>query len=799
MDKVMHSVGFSNKVVVNAKGTVGGLCLMWKSSLSVDLVDFNNDIIAVKIYDVVCEWIFVGFYGPSYVAKKKKAWENLLALFESFEIPSVCLGDFNFTTNEDEKLGGKKGSSSHANYLQELMFEFDAIDLGFSGNKFTWAKRRRGKSTIKRRLDRAIASISWRLCNKQEDTRKALRTWNKEVFGKCQNRINTLIQEIKSIQEGDNSEDHGILEGKLQAELAEWLTRSEILWRQKSRELWLKHGDKNSKFFHLSTIIQRRRNNIDSIKTENGSWISETSHIQNHFLNGFKSLFFAETTSFPTNLENLITPDLKAAGPNGFPILFYKKYWPIVGEVVTKAVTSFFLYGSMPKEVNSSLIVLIPKSQNPTSFNNFRPISLCNVVYKIISKILVTKLSPLLHNLISPHQSAFLQGRWITENQIIVQEMMHSFKTRKVKMGLMAIKLDLQKAYDRVNWDFLKTMLVRFDFNDTFIGWIMACISSVHFEDLVNGGKTKQFKSSRGFQQGDPFSPYLFILGQKVLSRMIEQEPTIKGVKASIDGPAITHVMYADDIILFPKATRRDATKINECLDKYCSWLGQKLNRNKYGIFFSKLTHSLSRRPIKQVLQMKSLKQDAIYLGAPLFLSSTPSKDFKFLQDRLEAQLSSWRSKCLSWAGRCTLINSVAQTLPTYAMSIFNIPSKICDSLDATLRRFWWKPKAQDGRFLTLKAWDKLCLPKGKSGLGFKKAKDANRALLAKLAWMVASKRDSLCMMILRAKYKVRHDWLYKEPVKAVSPIWKAIEGVKNIIVRGSYYLIGNGADISVW
>nr|POE93142.1 hypothetical protein CFP56_40296 [Quercus suber] len=137
MDKVMHSVGFSNKVVVNAK--------------------------AVKIYDVVCEWIFVGFYGPSYVAKKKKAWENLLALFESFEIPSVCLGDFNFTTNEDEKLGGKKGSSSHANYLQELMFEFDAIDLGFSGNKFTWAKRRRGKSTIKRRLDRAIASISWRL------------------------------------------------------------------------------------------------------------------------------------------------------------------------------------------------------------------------------------------------------------------------------------------------------------------------------------------------------------------------------------------------------------------------------------------------------------------------------------------------------------------------------------------------------------------------------------------------------------------------------------------------------------
>ncbi|XP_030969608.1 uncharacterized protein LOC115989869 [Quercus lobata] len=141
-----------------------------------------------------------------------------------------------------------------------------------------------------------------------------------------------------------------------------------------------------------------------------------------------------------------------------------------------------------------------------------------------------------------------------------------------------------------------------------------------------------------------------------------------------------------------------------------------------------------------------------------------------------------WRSKSI-WAGRCTLINLVAQTLPTYVMSSFNIPSKIYDRLDAATRRFWWKPKATEGKFLAWKAWDKLYLPKGKGGLGFKKAKDSNRALLAKLAWMVASKRDSLCMEILRAKYKVRNDWLFKEPPKAASPIWKAIEGVKSIIV----------------
>lgn len=160
------------------------------------------------------------------------------------------------------------------------------------------------------------------------------------------------------------------------------------------------------------------------------------------------SLFSAKTTSFPSDLENLITPvisPLENSSLSSIPLLDLVKLtlfqmqdlnrvnwdycWPIVEEVGTKAVTSFFVSGIMPKEVNSSLIILIPKSQNSTSFNHFKPISLCNVVYKIISKILVAKLKPLLHNLISPHQSAFLQGRWIIENQVIVQEMMHNLKT----------------------------------------------------------------------------------------------------------------------------------------------------------------------------------------------------------------------------------------------------------------------------------------------------------------------------------------------------------------------------------
>lgn len=265
------------------------------------------------------------------------------------------------------------------------------------------------------------------------------------------------------------SQTNELREQALQFELSEWLLRSEILWYQKSRELWLKFGDKNSKFFHLSIVIRRRSNSIDAIKLEDRSSIHDQKLIREHIRANFINLFREEQTCFPEHLEHLVLPciteeenellkqipspndikftlfqmhDLKALGPDDFPALLYKKMWSTIGNDIVKVVTSFFLRGSMPKEVNSLLIFLIPKVSNPTSMNHFRPISLCNVVYKIISKLLVSKLRPLLDKFISPTQSAFILNRRIAENQIIVQEVVHNFKTRKTNHGLMGITLD---------------------------------------------------------------------------------------------------------------------------------------------------------------------------------------------------------------------------------------------------------------------------------------------------------------------------------------------------------------------
>ena len=165
----------------------------------------------------------------------------------------------------------------------------------------------------------------------------------------------------------------------------------------------------------------------------------------------------------------------------------------------------------------------------------------------------------------------------------------------------------------------------------------------------------------------------------------------------------------------------------------------------------------------------------------------------------MESKLKGWRCKTLSWVGRNTLIKSVAQPLPYYTFSSFDVPSKVYDKLDATMRRFLWNPKKVSGNYLAWKSWEHICLPKAWGGLGFRKAQKSTEAFLTKLTWMVISNRKSLCMDALRSKYKVRSDWLGKDLVKSASQTWKAIERLKSLVASGACFLVGDGATIDIW
>lgn len=163
MKKLACSIGFLEYVIIGARGKAGGICLLWSNDLDVSVVEFDSRTVAISVHDESCTWTLIGFYGSPYYAKWRNTQGNLNALLQSLNSPWLCFGDFNCVVEEAEKEGGIRGSASTPNFLKELLFQLEAIDLGHSGNKFTWWNKRWGKGAIRERLDHAIANPSWRL------------------------------------------------------------------------------------------------------------------------------------------------------------------------------------------------------------------------------------------------------------------------------------------------------------------------------------------------------------------------------------------------------------------------------------------------------------------------------------------------------------------------------------------------------------------------------------------------------------------------------------------------------------
>lgn len=276
---------------------------------------------------------------------------------------------------------------------------------------------------------------------------------------------------------------------------------------------------------------------------------------------------------------------LKAPGPNGLPALFYQKYWDIVGRDVTSVALEVLNNGKSPEDINKTFLVLIPKCKNPTTPKDFRPISLCNVLVKIVTKAIANRLKRVLPKIIDEEQSAFIQGRLITDNALIAMEFFHWMKKKiKGKKGTMALKLDMSKAYDRIEWCFVHQVLASMGFPDHMTHLITRCISTVTYQILINGQPSSSFSPERGLRQGDPLSPYIFILCANVLSGLIHNEVNkgaIHGIKIARAAPQISHLLFADDSLLFSRANIQEAETILQVLQTYQRASGQVVNLEK--------------------------------------------------------------------------------------------------------------------------------------------------------------------------------------------------------------------------
>lgn len=296
--------------------------------------------------------------------------------------------------------------------------------------------------------------------------------------------------------------------------------------------------------------------------------------------------------------------------------------------------------------------------------------------------------------IISVNQSAFVPGRMTMDNALIAFECFHYLqKNKNPQNAASAYKLDLSKAYDRVDWHYLEQAMIRLGFSDRWVGWIMECITTVRYSVKFNETLLSAFSPTRGLTQGDPLSPFLFLFAADGLSLLLDekvQSGDITHVRICRQAPGISHLLFADDTLLFFSADNRQAEVVREVLDNYAQSTGQLINPTKCSVMFSPATPNSVCNMIRSTLKITQASFDDKYLGFPTPEGRLYKGKFQTMQSRILKRLVQRGENFLSTGGKEVLIKAVIQAIPVYVMGLFKLPDLVCDELTKMTRNFWW-------------------------------------------------------------------------------------------------------------
>eukprot|EP00253_Pinus_taeda_P008885 PITA_08885 len=443
-------------------------------------------------------------------------------------------------------------------------------------------------------------------------------------------------------------------------------------------------------------VHHRQRNRIFSIKNENGEGIVEQEGIERALMDYHKGILNEPQLDrskaigqICRAIPSMVTEDqnkalMRAAsldeveevvmsmkkgtapGPDGFSVDFYQAGWNFLGKEILDLVEESRMNQKVWNALNSTFFSLIPKTDNSKDAKGFRPIALCNVIYKIISSLMAKRLKPLLEKLISPEQTG--------------------------------------------------------------------CISTPNFSILVNGTPSKTFKASRGIRQGDPISPFLFILAAEGLGRYLKQERitgNIKGLRLWGNELPITHQQFVDDIMLFREPTVREVRNLKKALDLFAEASGMEINKDKSYTFIFNTVETVKRH-LTRLLGFKQGDLPTKYLGNILDYSSKRLKNWQGILDKLTNRMENWTFRTLNFAGRIVLVKSVLQAIPIYPLSIMAVPQGVCIKIREVLRKFIWGGSSNQKKW-ALASWKHLIKHKEEGGLGLRDPSNLNKILGAKL------------------------------------------------------------------
>ncbi|GFS30621.1 hypothetical protein Acr_00g0012980 [Actinidia rufa] len=585
----------------------------------------------------------------------------------------------------------------------------------------------------------------YKFCRKLRSLKVPLRALNRHHFSHISARAEAAEVELSKAQQQlhDNPADANLqnLVPELRQKALKLAEAELSFCSQLAKSKYLKNCDNGTKFFHNLIKSNRVKNHIASISLEDGSRTSSKIQVGKAFVQYYRSLLGTkrECTSLNRDTvlqgkllnadqaECLIRPisdeeikaalfsigDDKAPGPDGYSSCFYKHSWDIIAMDFTAAVKEFFTSGEILKQINHAVITLIPKSKNADSVEEFRPIACCNVIYKVISKLIATRLAEVLPSIIDPAQAAFVQNRSMKDNIFLLQELLRQYG-RKRSSPRCILNVDLRKAFDSLDWDFVHDMLSSLQFPPMFINWIMTCITSTSYSISYNGSLHGFFKGNRGLRQGDPLSPSLFVIYLEYLSRSLGRlkENSNFNFHPKCGGLKITHLAFVDDLVLFSRGDQ--------------AGIGQQ-----------------DMEIIKAITSFSQGSFPFRYLGIPVADSRLSIAQYSPMIDKVLGYISAWAGANLSYAGRLELIKSVLQGVECFWLSILPTLAGVQAKIIQLCRNFLWSGKRSENK-RPLVAWKDITLPKIEGGLGIRNSKAWNKALLSKTMWDIQLKKDSL-------------------------------------------------------
>ncbi|KAK4404580.1 putative mitochondrial protein [Sesamum angolense] len=511
----------------------------------------------------------------------------------------------------------------------------------------------------------------------------------------------------------------------------------------------------------IKTVKLQKYDSIQRLKKDDGSWGETKEEVQQIIVEYFENMF-TSNRPHPDDIQRGVE-HLSAVVDEAMATELQR---PFTEE---EYVLNFLNDHIMPTGFNETNIVFIPKIKRPESLAHFRPISLCNVVYKIASKSIANRLKPWLDEIISLAQSAFVPGRLISDNVLLAFELNHFLHTHsKGRKQFLNLKLDISKAYDRVEWCFLEKVLGKLGFPPSFIDLIMLCITSVSYSFVLSGSRFGSILPQRGLRQGDPLSPYLFLLCTESFSslfRHAEANRVVPGVPICRGAPAISHLLFAYDTMIFCPASQDIVQHVQEILASYKQASEQQINLQKSSVAFIRNTPLEVQRHLGEVLGIRLENKHEKYLGLPSMAFRSKRALFAPLKDRIWKRIHSWHEKTLSQADKAILIQSVVQAFPSFAMSYFRLPKTLLKEFQSLAADFFWH----------------------------------NGDRRPKQFWRILSRSDCLVSRVLKAKY-FPHNHIFEAQVgNQPSYTWRSIIAARELLKSGCRWRIGTRHSVDVW